>query len=431
MIRMNYQEALNYLYNSLPVFHNIGSKAYKPGLDNTIKLMEALDHPYKKYRTIHIAGTNGKGSVSNFLAAVLQTAGYKTGLYTSPHLVDFGERIRVDGKMIERQYLVDFIEKHKSTLEDIKPSFFETTMAMAFDYFAYCEVDIAIIEVGLGGRLDSTNIIRPILSVITNISFDHTAFLGDNLTEIAAEKAGIIKEQTPVVVGEYLPETKNVFEEKAKKENAPIRFVEDELELEFVASENEKILLKSSKNEIYKIGLVGNYQLKNAATAIIAVDELLKTGVFISDQDLKKGLEHVVEITGLQGRWQKLNEQPLVITDTGHNAAGIRFVAEQLSAAKYNKLRIVIGMVEDKDVSTVLKLLPASAVYYFTQANVSRALSSQKLFEKANNEGLKAYFYSSVSAAVEQAMADASPDDLIFIGGSNFVVGEAIPFFKK
>ncbi|MDR0371921.1 MAG: bifunctional folylpolyglutamate synthase/dihydrofolate synthase [Prevotellaceae bacterium] len=423
---MTYQEALDYLYNSLPVFHNVGSAAYKPGFENTIKLMEALGNPHEKFRSIHVAGTNGKGSVSHFLSAILQAAGYKVGLYTSPHLVDFGERIRVDGKMIETSYVVDFVESNHKLLGQIRPSFFETSMSMALKYFADCRIDIAIVEVGLGGRLDSTNIIHPILSVITNIAFDHVEFLGDTLPEIASEKAGIIKKNAPVVIGEYLPETKPVFEQKAFAENAPIVFAEDEIQLRFLAYKDGKMLVETSKNEQLLIGLSGVYQLKNIATVLTACNDLLKCGVFISAQDMRDGLENVVEMAGLQGRWQRLSEKPLVIADTGHNAAGIRYVAEQLREQHCETLRLVIGMVNDKDITAVLQLLPKNAVYYFTQANVARAMPSEKLREKAVEQNLAGTAFPTVSSAIEKAMQDASENDLIFIGGSNFVVGEAI-----
>ncbi|MDR0370360.1 MAG: bifunctional folylpolyglutamate synthase/dihydrofolate synthase [Prevotellaceae bacterium] len=426
---MTYQEALDYLYNSLPVFHNVGSAAYKPGLGNTVRLMEALENPHRKFRSIHVAGTNGKGSVSHFLAAILQAAGYKVGLYTSPHLVDFGERIRVDGKKIETSYVVDFIANNRKLLERIRPSFFETAMSMAFNYFADCRVDIAIVEVGLGGRLDSTNIIHPILSVITNIAFDHVEFLGDTLPKIAAEKAGIIKAKTPVVIGEYLPETKPVFEQKASVENAPIVFAEDAIRLRFLAHRDGKMLVETSKNERLLVGLSGVYQLKNIATVLTACDDLLKCGVFISAQDIRDGLENVVETVGLQGRWQRLSEKPLVIADTGHNAAGIRYVAEQLREQRCATLRLVIGMVSDKDITAALQLLPENGVYYFTQATVSRAMPSEKLREKAVEQHLTGAAFPTVSSAIEKALQDAAEKDVIFIGGSNFVVGEAMTVF--
>ncbi len=423
---VSYSDTIQYLYDRLPVFHHVGSAAYKPGLDNTIRLMNALNNPHTRYRTIHIAGTNGKGSVSHMLAAVLQQAGYKVGLYTSPHLVDFGERIRVDGKMIDQQYVIDFVQNHQDLFSKIEPSFFEATMAMAFNYFADCEVDVAVIEVGLGGRLDSTNIIQPELSVITNISFDHVGFLGDTLEKIAFEKAGIIKPNTPVVVGETLPETRPVFETKAKEENAAIYFAEERLIASFVAYESAKMHVTTSDNKSFVVGLSGMYQLKNIATVLTAIKQLNKLDFEINENAIKHGLEQVTEITGLQGRWQLLQQHPTTIADTGHNVGGIQFVVEQLKAQNYKTLRIVIGMVNDKDVSSVLALLPKEAVYYFTQANIIRALPAEELLKKAESYGLKGTYYNSVKQAILTSLSEAKTDDFIFIGGSNFIVGEAL-----
>lgn len=428
-----YDSTLQYLYDRLPVFHHIGGAAYKPGLNNTIQLMNALDNPQTKYRTIHIGGTNGKGSVSHMMAAVLQSAGYKVGLYTSPHLVDFGERIRVNGQMIEQQYVIDFVENKKPIIESIQPSFFEATMAMAFNYFAHEKVDIAIIEVGLGGRLDSTNIIQPLLSVITNISFDHVGFLGDSLDKIAFEKAGIIKPNTAVVIGESLPETKSVFELKAKEENAIIVFAEEQYKAQFVSFENNKMLVDVQNdrgfNKQFKCGLCGTYQLKNIVTLLTAINIFENIGLHVTDGNIQYGLENVMEITGLQGRWQVLQSNPTVVCDTGHNVGGIQFVVQQLKAQKYAKLRIVIGMVNDKDVTAVLELLPKDAIYYFTQANVLRAMSADELQIKAQSLGLNGEAYSFVKQAVSSAINEADSSEFVFIGGSNFIVGEAIPLF--
>jgi len=424
--RGSYSLALQYLYDRLPVFHQIGGAAYKPGLDNSIQLMNALDNPQQKYRTIHVAGTNGKGSVSHLLASVLQQAGYRVGLYTSPHLVDFGERIRVDGQMIEQQYVIDFVDQHKEMFNDIEPSFFEATMAMAFDYFAYCAVDVAIIEVGLGGRLDSTNIIQPELSVITNISFDHVGFLGNTLGKIAYEKAGIIKPNTPVVIGEVLPETRTVFETKAKEEIAPLIFAEKRMQIKFNGYSEGKMLVENADNVQYKIGLCGLYQLKNVATTLTAIEQLRSLNFEISDEAIQIGVEQVTEITGLQGRWQQLQPSPLVICDTGHNVAGIQFVVEQLQSQQYKTLRIVIGMVNDKDVTAVLALLPTEAVYYFTQANIARALPAEALLQQSQSFGLVGQAFPTVKEAVNAAIKDSQLDDFVFIGGSNFVVGEAL-----
>lgn len=427
---MNYKQTLQYLYDRLPVFHHVGAAAYKPGLENTIRLMNALNNPQSLYRTIHIAGTNGKGSVSHFLAAVLQKAGYKTGLYTSPHLVDFRERIRVNGEMIEQKYVVDFVEQHKNLFNEIEPSFFEATMAMAFNYFADSEVDIAVIEVGLGGRLDSTNIIQPILSVITNISFDHVNFLGDTLEKIAFEKAGIIKHKTPVVIGEILPETRPVFEAKAKLENAPIFYAEEKVKVSLKEYEDDKMVVETSENKQFAVGLCGNYQLKNIATTLTAIEQLNKLNLEISETHWHEGLKNVSEITGLKGRWQVLQQNPTIIADTGHNVGGIQFVSEQLKAQTYSTLRIIIGMVNDKDISGVLALLPGDAIYYFTQANIERALSAEILQDKAKSYGLTGNVYLFIEQAIKSALSESESTDLIFIGGSNFVVGEALESLK-
>ncbi|MEI6754799.1 MAG: folylpolyglutamate synthase/dihydrofolate synthase family protein [Paludibacter sp.] len=427
---MTYSETIQYLYDCLPVFHQVGGAAYKPGLDNTIRLMNVLNNPQSRFKSIHVAGTNGKGSVSHMLAAILQSAGYKVGLYTSPHLVDFGERIRVNGKMIDKLYVINFVESNKTTFEEIQPSFFEVTMAMAFAYFADCEVDVAIVEVGLGGRLDSTNIIQPELSVITNISFDHVGFLGNTLEKIAFEKAGIIKSNTPVVIGEVLSETKPVFESKAKQENAPIWYAEEQLKVLFKAYHQYKMIVETSDNKVYTVGLSGTYQLKNIATTLTVIAKLNKLDFNILDTDLRNGLENVCELTGLEGRWQKLGEKPVIIADTGHNVAGISYVVEQLKTQNYKNLRIIIGMVNDKDITEVLKLLPTEAKYYFTQAQIERALAAEILLKQAETIGLNGDIYSSVESAIKSAIADSETTDLIFIGGSNFVVGEALEYFK-
>ena len=425
-----YKDTIQYLYNRLPVFHHIGGNAYKPGLNNTIRLMNELNNPQISYRTIHIAGTNGKGSVSHMLAAVLQKAGYKVGLYTSPHLVDFRERIRVNGDLIEQKYIVEFVEKHKTLFDEIEPSFFEATMAMAFNYFADCKVDVAIIEVGLGGRLDSTNIIQPVLSVITNISFDHIGFLGDTLEKIAFEKAGIIKKNTPVIIGETLQETKEVFISKSKVENASIIFAEESYSVKYVAFKNNKMQVKTNDNKTFVVGLNGIYQLKNIATTLTAIEQLNMLNFDISETALRAGLENVCEITGLQGRWQVIRENPTVIVDTGHNFAGIQFVVHQLKVQKYKTLRIIFGMVNDKDSSAVLGLLPKEAEYYFTQARIERALHSEILKKDAESAGLRGKAYKTVGQALESALIQSNPEDLIFIGGSNFVVGEALAYLQ-
>ena len=426
---MNYPEAIEYLYNRLPVFHQIGAAAYKPGLENSIRLMEQLHNPQNEYRIIHVAGTNGKGSVSHFLSAILQSAGYKTGHYTSPHLVDFGERIRVNGEKIQPEYVADFVEKNEKMLDKIQPSFFEATMAMAFRYFADCAVDVAVIEVGLGGRLDSTNIVSPALSVITNISFDHTEFLGNTLAQIAAEKAGIIKPETPVVIGEVVPETRPVFIQKAQEQNSPLTFAEENISVKFIEYSADKMIVETRDDEKLIVGLCGEYQLKNIATVLTAVEELQKLGFTIYREDVKNGLENVIPLTNLQGRWQVISHKPTVVLDTGHNKGGIEYIVHQLKKQHYEKLRIVIGMVKDKDISGVLSLLPRDAVYYFTNAATERALPALKLKEQAERTGLNGKAYSTVEQAVKLALEEAGEKDFVFIGGSNFVVGEALPVF--
>jgi dihydrofolate synthase/folylpolyglutamate synthase len=429
---MTYDQIIAYLYSRLPVFHQIGAAAYKPGLDNTIRLMEALGNPHLKFRSVHVAGTNGKGSVSHLLAAVFQSAGLKTGLYTSPHLVDFGERIRTNGAMIDRSYVIDFVEKNISLFDEIQPSFFEATMAMAFSYFAECKVDIAVVEVGLGGRLDSTNIIAPELSVITNISFDHVGFLGDTLEKIAAEKAGIIKPETPVVIGEWSAQTRPVFEQKATAMSAPL-FVPD-APMTFCGYDGSKMLCKNTAGKTYKVGLAGDYQLYNVATALKTIEvfqKLSSLGSRVTGQAISTGLEMVTVLTGLRGRWEIVGQQPLVIADTGHNVAGISYVTEQLKRQNYDKLHIVIGMVNDKDISHVLELLPANAAYYFTQAGVARALPAQTLKTLAAESGLQGVAYTSVIEAYNAAKMQAAQNDVIFVGGSNFVVGDFFNIIDK
>lgn len=428
---MTYQESIEYLYNRLPVFHRVGAAAYKPGLDNTISLMEKLNNPHKRFKSIHIAGTNGKGSVSNLLAAIFQQAGYKTGLYTSPHLVNFGERIRINGKMIDEEFVISFIESNKSVIEKIQPSFFELTMSMAFSYFSENQVDIAIIEVGLGGRLDSTNIITPELSIITNIGFDHVEFLGDTLEKIAFEKSGIIKPKIPVIIGEYLTETKQIFIDKAKIENSPVFFAEDLSKVIFNCYEKDKLKLEY-KNETYYSDLSGQYQLKNLNTVFAAIDIINKTATFsLSSNAIHSGIAKCCQITGLRGRWEKVNEKPRIIVDTGHNESGIREVVNMISYQKFERLRIIIGMVGDKDINSILKILPVNANYYFTNAQSIRSLPADSLMERASNFGLCGIIFSDVNSAIKTAISDASENDLIIITGSNFVVGEAIEFFEN
>lgn len=416
---MNYQETIEYLFNSTPVFEKIGAKAYKPGLQTTFALDDHFGHPHQKYKTIHIAGTNGKGSCSHTLAAILQSQGYKVGLYTSPHLVDFRERIRVNGECVPEQYVIDFVEENRAFFEPLHPSFFELTTAMALKYFAEQEVDYAVIEVGLGGRLDCTNIITPILSIITNISFDHTQFLGNTLAEIAGEKAGIIKPGVPVVIGEYLPETRTVFEKKAKSENAPILFAQD-----FDADH-----LESSETCDVDMELKGSYQERNKKTILTAL-HILRQKLAISDEAIREGFAHVCELTGLRGRWEKLNDAPLTICDTGHNLAGWSYLAPQINAVKAETKHIVFGMVDDKDVAHVLQLLKEKlengVKYYWTQPSTKRAIPVEKLSELALKLGLHGETYHSVKEAYNAALKNAEKDDFVFVGGSSYVVADLL-----
>lgn len=416
---MNYQETTEYLFNSTPVFEKIGAKAYKPGLQTTFALDDHFGHPHQKYKTIHIAGTNGKGSSSHTLAAILQSQGYKVGLYTSPHLVDFRERIRVNGECVPEQYVIDFVEENRAFFEPLHPSFFELTTAMALKYFAEQEVDYAVIEVGLGGRLDCTNIITPILSIITNISFDHTQFLGNTLAEIAGEKAGIIKPGVPVVIGEYLPETRLVFENKAKAENAPILFAQD-----FDADHRE-----SGETCDVDMELKGSYQERNKKTILTAL-HILRQKLAISDEAIREGFAHVCELTGLRGRWEKLNDAPLTICDTGHNLAGWSYLAPQINAVKAETKHIVFGMVDDKDVAHVLQLLKEKlekrVKYYWTQPSTKRAIPVEKLSELALKLGLHGETYHSVKEAYNAALKNAEKDDFVFVGGSSYVVADLL-----
>lgn len=408
---MDYQHTLEYLYNSVPMFQQVGSSAYKEGLENTLALDEHFGHPHRNFRTIHVAGTNGKGSCSHTLAAILQEAGYRTGLYTSPHLVDFRERIRVNGQPVPEEYVIRFVEEERSFFEPLSPSFFELTTAMAFRYFADQKVDVAIIEVGLGGRLDCTNIIRPDLCIITNISFDHTQFLGSTLAQIASEKAGIIKQDIPVVIGETTPETRPVFAEKEQAVQAPICFAEDHVPEEYSDMDYE---------------LKGLYQEKNRRTLLTALPLLKKAGYHLSEQAIRNGFAHVCELTGLMGRWQKLQDAPTLICDTGHNVGGITYIAEQLKQQTYRKLHIVMGMVNDKDIRGVLALLPRDADYYFTKASVKRALPEAELARLANAVGLQGECYPDVPTAVRAAQEKSLPEDFIFVGGSSFIVADLL-----
>ncbi|HWD87821.1 MAG TPA: folylpolyglutamate synthase/dihydrofolate synthase family protein [Mucilaginibacter sp.] len=443
---MDYQQTLNYLYSQLPMFTRDGPSAFKKDLTNTLELCARLGDPQNKFKSVHIGGTNGKGSTSHMLAAILQTAGYKTGLYTSPHLRDFRERIRINGEMISEQAVIDFVEEHKSDFEEIKPSFFEMTVAMAFDAFAREKVDIAVIEVGLGGRLDSTNVITPLLSVITNIGWDHMNMLGDTLRLIAGEKAGIIKQGVPVVIGEYQPEVADIFIKKAKERHAPISFASEEwdiLKSKFGSQksevESQKLealwehldIVLSKKNSKLKtqnleLDLTGTYQLKNVKTTLSAIEELRKQGFAINDEYIRAGLKQVKTLTGLHGRWEILSHDPLTISDTGHNPEGIAEVLKNIQNTSYNHLHFVIGVVNDKDISKILAMLPKDATYYFCRPDIPRGLQAESLKQKAESFRLSGEIYPSVKDAVQAAQNNASKDDLVFIGGSTFVVAEII-----
>ena len=408
---MDYQNTLLYLYNSVPMFQQVGSSAYKEGLENTLALDEHFGHPHRNFHSIHVGGTNGKGSCSHTLAAILQEAGYRVGLYTSPHLVDFRERIRVNGQSIPKEYVVRFVEKERNFFEPLHPSFFELTTAMAFRYFANEHVDVAVIEVGLGGRLDCTNIIHPDLCIITNISFDHTQFLGNTLEKIASEKAGIIKSGIPVVIGETTPETKPVFTKKAREVDAPIFFAEENQKDEYPGLECE---------------LKGLYQTKNTHTLLTAIAQLQQAGYNLSEQAVRSGFAHVCELTGLMGRWQKLQDAPTLICDTGHNVGGITYITEQLKQQSYRKLHFIIGMVNDKDIHGVLALLPKDAEYYFTKASVKRALPENELSRLASEAGLQGSCYPDAPSAVRAAQEKSLPEDFIFVGGSSFIVADLL-----
>ena len=426
---MTYKETLDYLFNKLPMFSHIGAAALKVDLTNTILLCEALGNPHRQFKSIHVAGTNGKGSTSHSLAAILQTGGYKTGLYTSPHLVDFRERIKVNGQWCDEQFVIDFTQKVIPLIEEIQPSFFEITVAMAFYYFAQQQVDVAVIEVGLGGRLDSTNIITPQLSIITNIGFDHVSILGNTLQEIAFEKAGIIKPSIPVVIGEALPETKSIFKDKANNENSPIIFAQ---QTRYVVNFNaephlltiEVAVNNTNEHETYQLDLPGLYQIKNLLTVLEATSQLNKIGYVLTRETIKKGLCNVKQLTGLHGRWEMIQKDPLLIVDVAHNEDGIKQLVEQLELCTYTHLHVVIGMAKDKDINGVLALLPKQATYYFTKAQIPRALNEQMLQTQGKDFGLIGNHYATVTDAVQAAKDHATKQDLILVCGSVFVVGE-------
>ncbi len=424
---MNYQETLNWLFSQLPMYQREGQAAYKANLDNTLALDDYFGHPHTQFKTIHVAGTNGKGSVSHILASILQEAGYKTGLYTSPHLKDFRERIKINGEMVSEQYVIDFVENNRELFARIHPSFFEMTVAMAFKYFADQQVDIAVIEVGLGGRLDSTNIITPLASVITNISFDHMALLGNTLDKIASEKAGIIKSGVPAIAGVRDKDYDFVFERKAAEMHTTLSFAGEEWQTE-KTPEGTYHLKRTTGEEFRDLSceLKGDYQRKNIPTVLETIPALRAAGLHITDGQVRAGIGKVITNTGLHGRWQTLAQRPLTICDTGHNIDGITEIVQQLKKCRYERLHFIIGMVNDKDVDHVLRILPKEAVYYFTKASIPRAMNEETLAGKAREAGLQGLCYPTVASAYEAARRNATEEDMIYIGGSTFIVAEVI-----
>lgn len=427
---MTYEQTIEYLYAQLPMFSRIGAAAYKKDLHNTIQLCDALNNPQTKFKSIHIAGTNGKGSTANMLAAILQEAGYKTGLYTSPHIKDFRERIRVNGQMVDKNFIVYFVERTKEVTAAIQPSFFELTVAMAFEYFAQQQVDIAVIETGLGGRLDSTNVITPILSVITNIGYDHVQLLGNTLGEIAFEKAGIIKKNIPVVIGETLPETLQVFTKKANEQEAEMHIAADEFIVEYIDPEGGLLLcnVRNTKTNIVeklRSGLTGLYQTKNICTVLSSVEILKRSGIAISENHIHNALEQVQTLTGIRGRWEVLETKPALILDVAHNEDGIKQILNQLKysypGAHYH---FVLGFVNDKDISKVLSLFPKNASYYFTNAHIPRALPKETLKNNAADFQLEGNSFDNVSDAIKAARMLASNHDVIMVCGSFFIIAE-------
>lgn len=430
---MNYEKATDYLFNHTLVFQHVGAQAYKPGLDTTRQINRLFGNPDKSFASVHVAGTNGKGSTAHLLASILQAAGYTVGLYTSPHLLDFRERIRVNGVPADNDFVGEFVDAFiRSDYSGRQPSFFELATIMAFAYFREKKADIAVVETGLGGRLDSTNIISPVLSVITNISFDHTQFLGSTLSAIAGEKAGIIKPSVPVVIGEYTPETRPVFLQKAEERRAPIVFAQDDSEILSSRRKEDGGLVLATRSFGEITGeLRGECQPLNADTVLHAVAELRKKGIRVSDGNVREGFARVCEATGLMGRWMKVSDSPAVICDTAHNVGGFQYIARQLDHASCRTLRVVIGFVGDKDVDHILDLLPQKAVYYFTRPSVARALPAGILYDKAVERGLSGMAFESVSEAYGQALAAADADDMIYVGGSTFVVADFLRALKE
>jgi len=431
---MTYQETCEYLYNAMPMFERQGASGYKEGLDNSHKLDEHFDKPHQKYLTIHVAGTNGKGSCSHTLAAVLQMCGYRVGLYTSPHLVDFSERIRVNGRPIPEDYVINFVDNERTFIESLQPTFFEVTTAMAFKYFADMKVDIAVIEVGLGGRLDCTNIITPVLSIITNIGLDHTQFLGSTLEEIALEKAGIIKQRIPVVVGETTPETRAVFEAIAEDAHAPLIYAEDRAEVINCQQSEQGLTYRTEHYGIVEGELGGIYQEKNTNTILCAIRQLEMLGYMhpvscdpdspCQNKEVREGMKMVTELTGLKGRWQIISKEPLTICDTGHNLPGWIYLSEQLNSIHCNQMHILFGMVDDKDLEGVMNILPKKATYYFTKASTKRAVSENLIKLYAQQIGLHGDSYPNVNSAYETIKNRAGKNDFVFIGGSSYIVAD-------
>jgi dihydrofolate synthase/folylpolyglutamate synthase len=428
---MTYEEVLDWMYRRIPMYQRTGAASYKIDLNKTRKIDAYFGHPHKYFRTIHVGGTNGKGSVSHLLASVLQSAGYKTGLYTSPHLKDFRERIQVNGAMAEKKYVIDFFREHKDYFEQVNPSFFEMTMAMALDYFKKKHVDVVVLEVGLGGRLDSTNIVDPEISVITNISFDHTQFLGNTLEAIAGEKAGIIKAQRPVVIGEYNPVTRKVFEKTARRLQAPIHFASLDFKLELKRGNAEWAVYRAKKgnetlyNELMT-DLTGNYQSRNIVTVLKTAEVLNSLGYLINDENIKTGLAHVKENTSLKGRWHILERDPLIICDIAHNEAGLSLNLTAIKDLGFPHVCFVLGFVNDKNLDTILPLFPRSGKYFFTKAGIPRALDEKELKKKAERFGLIGKAFSTSDTALKEARKEAGPKDLIYVGGSTFLVSEVI-----
>jgi dihydrofolate synthase/folylpolyglutamate synthase len=428
---MTYPQTLDYLFSKLPMYQRVGAAAYKANLDNTIAICNALGNPEKKLKCVHVAGTNGKGSSSHMLAAILQQAGYKTGLYTSPHLVDFRERIKINGKMIPKTDVVKFVEDYKNVFEKIEPSFFEWTVGLAFKYFTEQEVDVVVLEVGLGGRLDSTNVVNPVACLITNIGFDHMNLLGDTLPKIATEKAGIIKSKVPVTISQTQLEVISVFNNAAKDLKAPIEFADKNYKVIYFKHEHNFLIIellhkKNNTKHLYKLDLQGNYQIKNLMGVLNTIENLKQKGFLIEDDMVYEALQQVQKITGLQGRWHTIQEKPLVIADTGHNEDGIKEVLENLKRYNYKTLHFVLGVVNDKDVSKILKLLPKEATYYFCKATIPRALDENELANQAKKVGLEGKTFKTVTEALDKAKKQAKVNDLIFIGGSTFTVADIL-----